>query len=81
LDQPEYPGFGHSVLEKPQQPFVVQVVEGNHDTLPIISTSRNASPSRGRITRLKGNLWKSCGKRECPPAYSSFSFYRTAVSR
>jgi hypothetical protein len=42
LDQPEDTDVGNAMLEKLEQPFSRQVVEGNHHTLPIISTSPNA---------------------------------------
>ena len=35
-------GIGDPVLDELHQPLVTDVIEGNHHTLPIISTSRNA---------------------------------------
>jgi len=41
LDQAMDALVGDSVLDETHRPFVTPVVEGHHDTLPIISTSRN----------------------------------------
>ncbi len=43
-------------------PFMTDMVEGNHDTLPILSTSRNASSSRVLITH-----WSAAGQLARPP--------------
>ena len=42
LDQAQHPSVGDAVLDKLDQPFVRQIIEGTHDTLPITSTSPNA---------------------------------------
>src|SRR5260370_31108471 len=38
LDQAKYPAIVHTMLNKLHCPFVVHVVKGNHDTLPVTST-------------------------------------------
>src|SRR5712692_8029021 len=45
LNQAKYPTIGHPMLDEPHRPFVAQVIEGKHDTLPIISTFRSELPS------------------------------------
>src|SRR5438874_8908952 len=80
LDQANEAPVRNSMLDKLLQPFVRHVVEGHHDTLPIISTFPNASPSRVRTTPSTDNLWRSCAKSACPPACSSCSFCPTAAS-
>jgi len=80
-DQPEQAFVGHPVFQKSLHPFVAHMVKGTHDTLPTISTFRNASSSRVLITRSKDSLWRSFGKPACQTACSSCSFYPTAVSR
>src|SRR6516162_10807586 len=67
LDQAKYPAISHAVLHELNCPFVRQIAEGSHDTLPIISTSLRRSPlsalailstadpltlSRGRTARV-----------------------------
>jgi hypothetical protein len=37
----KYPAIGHPVLDELHRPFVAHVIEGSHDTLPIISTFRS----------------------------------------
>jgi hypothetical protein len=69
------------VLNKFHRPLVIHLIEGHHDTLPIISTFPNASPSRVRIIPSKDNLWKSFVKPACLAAYSSCSSCRTVASR
>jgi hypothetical protein len=51
--------IGDPMLEKPEHPPVIDFVEGHRDTIPIISSFPNASPSRVHITRFKDNLWRS----------------------
>ena len=60
---------------------VIDPIEGHHDTLPIISTFPNASPSPVRIIRFKDSLSRSFDKHACRPACSSSSFCRTEASR
>ena len=58
-----------------------QMIEGAYDTLPIISTSPNASLSRVRIIPLKASRWRSSDRCACALACSSCSSCQTAVSR
>jgi hypothetical protein len=46
------------VLKKQLQPFVRQVVEGNHHTLPTSTGFQVKSPSLVYITRLKVSRWR-----------------------
>jgi site-specific DNA recombinase len=80
-NQPQHVRISDPPLHQLHQNFVVNRVEGHHDTLPIISTSQNALPSRVGITHSKDNRWRSFDKPACLTACSSFSFYRTVVSR
>ena len=43
----------HTVLDKPQHPFVTQVIEGNSHTLPITRIFLQPSPSLDPIMPLK----------------------------
>jgi hypothetical protein len=65
-DQSNDPLIGDPVFEKPEHPRVIDFVEGHHDTLPIISTSPNASSSRVRITHSKGSLWRCLRQARMP---------------
>src|SRR5262249_15348429 len=42
LDQSDDAPVRHAVLDEPNQPSVVQRIEGTYDTLPVISTPRRS---------------------------------------
>jgi hypothetical protein len=58
--------------DSPHQQRVVNVVKGNHDTLPIPKTFPKRSPSSAGATRLKAGLCKSCGARSVAVSFTSY---------
>jgi hypothetical protein len=49
------------MLHELDQPTLVEVIEGPHDTLPTTKTFQSMSPSLVRIIRWKEKNWLSLG--------------------
>ncbi|MGT3145739.1 MULTISPECIES: recombinase family protein [Pseudomonas] len=65
-DESEHASVCNPMPQKHQHPFMVDLIKGNHDRLPLSTTLLNRSSSRERVTRSKANASRSLTEGSAP---------------